>query len=56
MIFAIDQKTGNLDFVDHRSVNGETPRNFIIDPTGKFLLVANQDSNNIVVFKIDKEQ
>ncbi len=55
VIFAIDKKTGNLDFVDHRSVNGKTPRNFIIDPTGKFLLVANQNSNNIVVFKIDRE-
>jgi len=55
VIFAIDQKTGKLEYVDHRSVNGKTPRNFMIDPTGKFLLAANQDSNNIVVFKIDKE-
>ena len=27
----------------------------MIDPTGKFLLVANQNTNNIVVFKIDQE-
>ena len=27
----------------------------MIDPSGSFLLVANQRSNNIVVFKIDKE-
>jgi 6-phosphogluconolactonase len=32
---------------------GKTPRNFAIDPTGKFLLAANQESNNIVVFRID---
>jgi 6-phosphogluconolactonase len=30
---------------------GKTPRNFVIDPTGSFLLVANQDSDEIVIFK-----
>ena len=29
------------------------PRNFALDPTGNYLLSANQLSNNIVVFKID---
>jgi 6-phosphogluconolactonase len=32
---------------------GKTPRNFEIDPTGSRLLVANEDSNTIVVFQID---
>jgi 6-phosphogluconolactonase len=32
---------------------GDWPRNFVIDPTGKFMLVANQKSGNIVLFKID---
>jgi 6-phosphogluconolactonase len=32
---------------------GKTPRHFAIDPTGKFLLAANQESNNIVIFRID---
>jgi 6-phosphogluconolactonase len=31
------------------------PRNFTIDPTGNFLLVANQESDNIVIFKRDKK-
>jgi 6-phosphogluconolactonase len=30
------------------------PRNFAIDPTGAFLLAANQNTNNIVVFRIDQ--
>lgn len=55
VIFKIDQKTGELTYVDHHSVNGKWPRNFMIDPTGKFLLAANQHSNTIVVFKIDDE-
>ena len=32
---------------------GKGPRNFAIDPTGKFLLVAHQYSNEVVVFKRD---
>jgi len=33
----------------------KTPRNFNIDPTGKFALVEGQDSDNIVSFHIDPE-
>jgi 6-phosphogluconolactonase len=29
------------------------PRNFAIDPSGKYLLAENQFSNNIVVFRIN---
>ena len=32
---------------------GKTPRDFSIHPNGKSLIVANQDSNNLVVFTID---
>jgi 6-phosphogluconolactonase len=34
---------------------GKTPRNFNIDPTGQWLLAANQGSGTITVFKIDAE-
>ena len=30
-----------------------TPRNFVIDPTGAYLFAANQDSDNVVVSRID---
>ncbi len=52
--FAINNK-GGLNIVNHSSTKGKSPRNFVIDPTGKFLLVANQDSNNVVIFKIDSQ-
>lgn len=48
-----DSHTGTLTLVDHFPTQGKAPRNFEIDPTGKFLLVANQETNNIVVFRID---
>jgi 6-phosphogluconolactonase len=54
-IYQVDQHTGKLTLVGHQPVKGKTPRNFIIDPTGKFLLVANQDSGNVVTFRIDQE-
>ena len=54
-IFSIDQSTGELVWIDHQSTLGKTPRNFSFDPTGNFLLVANQNSNEIVIFKRDKQ-
>ena len=54
-IFSINSSTGKLKLIGYQSVLGKAPRNFIIDPTGNYLLVANQDSNNIVIFKRDKQ-
>ena len=54
-IFSIDPATGMLSIVGHQSTLGKTPRNFNFDPTGKFLLVANQNSDQVVVFKVDKK-
>ncbi len=54
-MFSIDQKTGKLTLVGHQSTMGSTPRNFNFDPSGNFLLVANQQSDNIVIFKRDKK-
>ena len=34
---------------------GIHPRNFNFDPSGNFLLVANRDTDEIVIFKIDKK-
>lgn len=53
-IFAI-QKNGTLTSVGRHPSLGKAPRNFVIDPTGNFLLVANQNSHVIVVLKRNKE-
>jgi 6-phosphogluconolactonase (cycloisomerase 2 family) len=52
-IFSIDQQNGKLKLIGHQSTYGDHPRNFTLDPTGNYLLVANQVTNNIVVFKRD---
>jgi len=47
------QTDGNVQEVAHQPV-GQHPRNFMIEPTGHFLLVANRDANTIQVFIINK--
>jgi 6-phosphogluconolactonase len=44
---------GTLKSLGQVSSGGQTPRHFAIDPTGRYLLAENQESNNIVVFHID---
>lgn len=45
---------GLLTWVGSQPTLGLAPRNFSIDPTGNFLLAANQNSNEIVIFKRNK--
>jgi 6-phosphogluconolactonase len=37
---------------EHTPTLGKTPRQFTLDPDGRFLLVSNQDSDNIEVFRV----
>ncbi|MBP6687856.1 MAG: lactonase family protein, partial [Lacibacter sp.] len=53
-IFKIDQDNGMIQVTGFQPSLGIHPRNFNFDPTGNFLLVANRDSDEIVIFKIDK--
>ncbi|ACO33173.1 MULTISPECIES: lactonase family protein [Acidobacterium] len=43
---------GRLAFAGENSTMGDYPRNFCIDPTGRFLFACNQLSDNIVRFHI----
>ena len=51
-VFSIDPERFTLTAMDHAPTLGKTPRHFALDPTGGYLLAANQDSNNIVVFRV----
>src|ERR1700744_2048347 len=52
--YSINPDNGQLTFVSRTPSLGKGPRDFIIDPTGKFLLIANQVGNNIVVYRLDQ--
>jgi 6-phosphogluconolactonase len=51
VIYAVDEENGTLKTLGFQSVLGAHPRNFSLSPNEEFLLVANQDTNNIVSFK-----
>lgn len=53
--FSIDQSNGQITRIGDLTSGGERPRNFNFDPTGKFLLVGNQASDEIAIFSIDPE-
>jgi 6-phosphogluconolactonase len=46
---------GSLSMIQTHTSMGDWPRNFAIDPSGRFLLVANQRTGNIVVLEINQE-
>ncbi|MGZ2745619.1 lactonase family protein [Burkholderia stagnalis] len=55
VIYAVNPADGRLKTVGRQSSLGRTPREFLIDPTGKWLIVGNQDSDTFYVFKRDVE-
>ncbi len=46
---------GQLVAVEVEAIHGGWPRNFNIDPTGRWLIAAGRDSNTATVFSIDAE-
>ncbi len=53
--FKADARTGALTPIGRSSCGGKTPRNFTLDPTERWMLVANQDSNLLSVFARNPE-
>jgi 6-phosphogluconolactonase len=49
----IVQTDGRLNYKASYQSGGKGPRDFAIDPTGNFLLIANQNSNEINIFRRD---
>jgi 6-phosphogluconolactonase len=54
-IFSVDQASGLLTVISHQSTLGKTPRNFCVVPESNLILVANQDTHNIVAFSINND-
>ena len=48
--FKADAKTGALTPIGRTTSGGKTPRNFTLDPTERWMLVANQNSSVLSVF------
>jgi 6-phosphogluconolactonase len=54
-VFAVDGARGTLELIQTRPSGGRGPRDLVLDPTGHFVLVANQDSGTVAVFRRDQE-
>jgi len=52
--FAVDPSSGKLSSKGFIKAGGKWPRDFSIDPTDNYLLVANGPSDNITIYKRDK--
>jgi len=53
--FKADTTTGGLTPISRFNCGGKIPRNFVLDPTERWMLVANQGSSGISVFARDPE-
>lgn len=54
VLFNMDADTGVMEQIAFTSTEGETPRNFGIDPAGNFLFAANQATNNVTVLRMNR--
>ncbi len=53
-IFATDTD-GKLTLVNYTPTEGETPRDFNLDPSEKYVIVGHQDSDNLTLFERNAE-
>ena len=51
--FAVAPSSGELTLIARRSTEGLEPREFAIDPSGRYVLIANQRSDKVMVMKRD---
>ena len=54
-VFSVQPQTGVLTLAQVAATGGDWPRNFSLDPTERWLLVANQHTGSVVVFARDQK-
>src|SRR5205814_8596957 len=52
-LFTIDSDTGTLTYVEEQGTGGFKPRHFGIEPSARHLAIGNQDSDTVLVCRID---
>jgi len=53
--FSVDPNNGHLKLIKRYPTLGKTPREFAIDPTGRWLIVGNQESDSAYFFRRDPQ-
>lgn len=54
-VFAIQDAGKHLELIQHISSEGKFPRDFSLDATEKFVILANQNSDNLTLYARDSE-
>lgn len=54
-VFAFDEVTGRLAFVEHVPSGGSCPRDFALSPDGHWLVAAHQTSHSLTVFRVHRD-
>lgn len=54
LVLDVSGQDDTLRAIGWHGTRGETPRDFNIDPTGQYLIAANQDGHSLAVFSIDQ--
>lgn len=54
-VFAAAEDGSTIECVQLISTEGEIPRDFDLDPSGKFVVVANQNTDNLTLYRRDEE-
>jgi 6-phosphogluconolactonase len=53
VVHAFDPATGRMSFVQRMGDGVKVPRNYAIDPSGKWLVCANLEANTATVYRVD---
>ena len=53
VLFSVDSDKGTLTYVEEQGTGGFKPRHFGIEPSATYLAVGNQDSDTILVARVD---
>jgi len=53
VLFGIDKEEGTLTYIEEQGTGGKTPRHFGIQPSAKHLVIANEESDTLLVCRID---
>jgi 6-phosphogluconolactonase len=54
-VFRCEPETGALELVQNVPAEGKIPRNFSLDLSGKWMIVAHQDSNSAAIFSVNEK-
>jgi 6-phosphogluconolactonase (cycloisomerase 2 family) len=55
VIYAVDPGNGHLTLAGRQPTLGKTPREFAIEPGGRWLIVGNQESDSVYFFRRDPQ-